>query len=159
MIQNLIQKDGGWLGVNRELIINSANPVGEADDMSNALSLFDEGSRFAIISVLAHYGWVISIIMVLTVILLCVKLIVNSIKIKEKYGKFIIIGISSMFILQSLFNILMNFNMWFELDFNIPFISYGGTNLIVNIICLALILSVYRKKNISNFLYNVEDNQ
>lgn len=159
LIQNLIQKDGGWLGVNREMIINSANSLGEAEDMSNALNLFDEGSNFAIISVLAHYGWVVSSIMILAVILLCVKLIVNSVKIKERYGKFIIIGISSMFILQSLFNILMNFNLWFELDFNIPFISYGGPNLIINIMCLALILSVYRKKDISNFLYNVEDNQ
>ena len=120
------------------MIINSANSLGEAEDMSNALNLFDEGSNFAIISVLAHYGWVVSSIMILAVILLCVKLIVNSVKIKERYGKFIIIGISSMFILQSLFNILMNFNLW--LDFNIPFISYGGPNLIINIMCLALIL-------------------
>ena len=44
--------------------------------------------------------------------------------------------------------------MWLELDFNIPFISYGGTNLIINIMSLALILSVYRKKDISEFLYD-----
>lgn len=122
--------------------------------MSNALDLFDEGSNYAIISILAHYGWIVSIVMVTTVILLSIKLIMNSIKIKENYGKLIVIGISSMFILQSLFNILMNFNMWLELDFNIPFISYGGTNLIINIMSLALILSVYRKKDISEFLYD-----
>ena len=122
--------------------------------MSNALELFDEGSNYAIISILAHYGWIVSIVMVTTVILLSIKLIMNSIKIKENYGKLMVIGISSMFILQSLFNILMNFNMWLELDFNIPFISYGGTNLIINIMSLALILSVYRKKDISEFLYD-----
>ena len=122
--------------------------------MSNALDLFDEGSNYAIISILAHYGWIVSIGMVTTVILLSIKLIMNSIKIKENYGKLIVIGISSMFILQSLFNILMNFNMCLELDFNIPFISYGGTNLIINIMSLALILSVYRKKDISEFLYD-----
>ena len=93
-----MQKLGGWLGVNRELIINSANSIGEADDMSNALDLFDEGSNYAIISILAHYGWIVSIGMVTTVILLSIKLIMNSIKIKENYGKLIVIGISSMFI-------------------------------------------------------------
>lgn len=144
----------GWLGVNREIVINSANLIGEADDMSNALNLFDEGSNYAIISILAHYGWIVSIAMVLTVILLGIKLIINSVKIKESYGKFIVIGISSMFILQSLFNILMNFNMWLELDFNIPFISYGGANLVINIISLALVLSIYRKKDLNTFVLN-----
>lgn len=138
----------GWLGINREIVINSANVIGEADDMSNALDLFDEGTNYAFISILAHYGWIVSIGMVVAVILLCIKLIINSIKIKERYGKFIVIGISSMFILQSLFNVLMNFNMWLESDFDIPFISYGGSNLIINIMCLALILSIYRKKDI-----------
>lgn len=138
----------GWLGVNREIIINSANLIGEADDMSNALDLFDEGSNYAFISTLAHYGWIVSIAMVIAIILLSIKLIINSVKIKESYGKFIIIGISSMFILQSLFNVLMNLNMWLELDFNIPFISYGGSNLIINMMSLALILSIYRKKDI-----------
>ncbi len=134
--------------MNRELIINSANSIGEADDMSNALNIFDEGNNYAFISILAHYGWIVGISMVVTVILLSIKLIINSIKIRENYGKFIVIGISGMFILQSLFNVLMNFNMWLELDFNIPFVSYGGVNLIVNIMCLALMLSVYRRKDI-----------
>lgn len=138
----------GWLGVNRKIIINSANLIGEADDMSNALDLFDEGTNYAFISILAHYGWIISIGMVVAVMLLSIKLIINSVKIKESYGKFIVIGISSMFILQSLFNVLMNFNMWLELDFNIPFVSYGGTNLIINIMTIALILSIYRRKDI-----------
>lgn len=146
----------GWLGVNRMIIINSANAIGEAEDMSNALYLFDEGSNYALISLLAHYGWIVSAAIVLTVILLSIKLIMDSVKIKEKYGKFIVIGISSLFILQSLFNLLMNFNMWLELDFNIPFISYGGVNLVVNMMCLALILAVYRMKDINEFLCDGE---
>lgn len=55
-----------------------------------------------------------------------------------------------MFILQSIFNILINLNLWIDFSFNLPFVSYGGANLIVNIISLALVLSVYRKKDIIN---------
>lgn len=69
-------------------------------------------------------------------------------KIKDNYGKFLIIGISSMFILQSIFNILINLNLWIDFSFNLPFVSYGGANLVINIMCLALILSIYRRKDI-----------
>ena len=55
-----------------------------------------------------------------------------------------------MFILQSIFNILINLNLWIDFSFNLPFVSYGGANLIVNIISLALVLSVYKKKDIIN---------
>ena len=42
----------------------------------------------------------------------------------------------------------MNFNLGMEANFNLPFISYGGSNLIINLVSLALILSVYRRKDI-----------
>lgn len=108
----------GWFALNRKLIINSAQTFGEADDTSNALEIFDEGTNYAFISILAHYGWVVSI------------------------------GISSMFILQSIFNILMNLNLIIEANFNLPFVSYGRLNLIVNMMCLTLILAIYRRKDI-----------
>lgn len=139
----------GWTALNRKLIINSAQTFEEAEDMSNAIYLFDEGDNYAFISILAHYGWVVSLTMVIAVITFCCKLLFNAIKIKDEYGKLLIIGIASMFILESIFNILMNLNLWFEADFNIPFISYnGGLNMIINLISLGLILSVYRKKDV-----------
>lgn len=138
----------GWLGINRKLIIESASMFGEAEDMSNALDLFDAGTQFAFISILAHYGWIVAILLIVTIILISIKLIINSIKVKDAYGKMIIIGISCLFIFQSVFNVLMNLNLWFESGFEIPFVSYGGTGLIMNMVCLALVLSIYRRKDI-----------
>ena len=138
----------GWLGINRKLIIESASMFGEAEDMSNALELFDEGTEYAFISILAHYGWIVAVLLIITIILISVKLIINSIKVKDAYGKMLIIGISCLFIFQSVFNVLMNLNLWFEAGFELPFISYGGTGLIMNMVCLALVLSIYRRKDI-----------
>lgn len=138
----------GWIPLNRKIIINSAQTFGEADDTSNALEIFDEGTNYAFISILAHYGWVVSIGIVIAVLALSIELIINSIKIKEINGKLLIIGMSSMFILQSIFNILMNLNLIIDANFNLPFVSYGRLNLIVNMICLALVLAIYRRKDI-----------
>lgn len=55
---------------------------------------------------------------------------------------------SSMFILQSIFNILMNLNLIIEANFNLPFFSYGRLNLIANMMCLTLVLAIYRRKDI-----------
>lgn len=138
----------GWIPLNRKIIINSAQTFGEADDTSNALEIFDEGTNYAFISILAHYGWVVGVVIVIAVLALSIELIINSIKIKEINGKLLIIGMSSMFILQSIFNILMNLNLIIDANFNLPFVSYGRLNLIVNMMCLALVLSIYRRKDI-----------
>ena len=144
-----IDPDGnGYFGINQNLIINSAQLFGEADNTSNLITIFDEGTNFVLMSILAHYGWIITIGIIVAIILLNIKLIINAIKIKDIYGKLIIIGISCLFILQSALNILMNFNLGIKVDINIPLISYGGINLIINMMCLALVLSVYRKKDI-----------
>ncbi len=146
---------GGWLGINRKLIIDSASLFGEAEDMSNALELFDEGTEYAFISILAHYGWIVTGLLIATIIFISIKLIINSIKIKDTYGKMMIIGISCLFILQSVFNVLMNLNLWIESGFELPFVSYGGTGFVMNMLCLALVLSIYRRKDICTY-YDTE---
>ena len=139
----------GYIGVNQQKIIDSAKTFGTAHNTSEAIKIFDEGTNYAFISILAHYGWIVTGIMLLAVILLNVKLIINAVKIKDTYGKLIIIGIASLFILQTVFNILMNFNLGAKADFNIPLISYGNINLVINMMTLALVLSIYRRKDIN----------
>ena len=138
----------GYIGVNQQKIIDSAKTFGTAHNTSEAIKIFDEGTNYAFISILAHYGWIVSGIMLLAIVLLNVKLIINAVKIKDTYGKLIIIGIASLFILQTVFNILMNFNLGTKADFNIPLISYGNINLVINMMTLALVLSIYRRKDI-----------
>lgn len=48
----------GWIAINRKEIIESAKFFGEAENMSDAIDLFDEGTDYAFISVLAHYRMV-----------------------------------------------------------------------------------------------------
>lgn len=147
----------GWQGMLQKQVINSAKLIGEAaidvsveDNLTKEdyLRVFDEGTNFAFTSILSHYGWLISIGMVMAIILLNTKLIINSIKIKDEYGKLLIVGIATAFILQSIFNLLMNLNLGIKADFNIPLISYSGIGLIINMMSLAVTFSVYRRKDI-----------
>ncbi len=138
----------GWLGVNRDLIINSAKLFGEATNKSQAIDIFNQGETFAFISLLANYGWIVTISMVVAVLLLSIKLIINVTKIKDTYGKMLTLGIASLFIVQSVLNILMNLNLGLEASFNIPLVSYGGPSLVINMMTLTLVLAIYRRKDI-----------
>lgn len=139
----------GWRALNRKEIIESAQKFGEAENMSDAIYLFDGFGNNEIISILAHFGWIPTITLIIAVLAFSIKLVINSFKIKEKYGSLIILGIGCMFILQSVFNILMNFNLIFDASFNLPFVTYGCGELVVNMMCLALIFAVYRKKDVN----------
>ena len=139
----------GWRALNRKEIIESAQKFGEAENMSDAIYLFDGFGSNEIISILAHFGWIPTVTLIIAVLSFSIKLVINSFKIKENYGSLIILGIGCMFILQSVFNILMNFNLIFDASFNLPFVTYGSGELIVNMMCLALIFAVYRKKDVN----------
>lgn len=139
----------GWRALNRKEIIESAQKFGKAENMSDAIYLFDGFGNNEIISILAHFGWIPTVALIIAVFAFSIKLVINSFKIKEKYGSLIILGIGCMFILQSVFNILMNFNLIFDASFNLPFVTYGCGELVVNMMCLALIFAVYRKKDVN----------
>jgi len=138
----------GWQGMNQKSIINSANLFGKADNMSEAIQIFNEGTNYPFIALLANYGWIISIMMVLIVVAFNIKLILDAMKIKDTYGKLLILGIACLFILRSMFCILMNLNLGIKADFDIPFISYGKLNLVIDVMSLSIIFSIYRRKDI-----------
>lgn len=139
----------GWRALNRKEIIESAQKFGKAENMSDAIYLFDGFGNNEIISILAHFGWIPTVTLIIAVLAFSIKLVINSFKIKEKYGSLIILGIGCMFILQSIFNVLINFNLLFDASFNLPFVTYGCGELVVNMMCLALIFAVYRKKDVN----------
>jgi len=87
--------------------------------------------------------------MTLTIALLSIKLIINAVKIKDEYGKMIIIGIATIYILQIINNFKVTFSLAVFVDVPIPFITFGITNLFINILVMALVLSIYRGKNIN----------
>lgn len=53
-----------------------------------------------------------------------------------------------MFALQSVFSILMNLNIGIKGSFGTPFISYGLSGMLINMVCIGVILAIYRKKDI-----------
>lgn len=146
----------GYQGMIQKEVINCANLLGKTDNVSLEIKEFfnNETSNFPFIAILLNYGVLIGILMIIIVLLFNIKIIYDAIKIKDKYGKLLIIGIGVLFILRSIFCILMNLNLGIKSNFDIPFISYGIMNLIIDMISLSLIFSIYRRKDITILVSN-----
>ena len=138
----------GWQIAKNELI-SSAEVFGTVNDPrrnSNDTTAADYiNSHYELYSFLGQYGWVVSIGMTLACILLSVKLIINAINIKDRYGKLIVIAIASIYILQAASNFRMTFARVGALtDAPIPLVTFGTIGIFVNMLCMSLVLSVYR---------------
>ena len=150
-------ESSGYVGMLQKEILENAKIIGEADTMpiSNSQSIINVESNYTFIYLLGKTGILVAGLLVCTIILASVKLIINAKNIKEQYGKFLIIGLSSLYILQSFATILMNVNMGVQTNVNLPFVTYGGIYLIVSILSMAIIFSVYRRKDI--YQYEIEN--
>lgn len=143
----------GWVGMQQKDVLENAKFIGEADTdaLSIEKSILGVESNYTFIYIIGKTGYLVAGILTLIILLTSGRLIYNAKNVKELYGKYLIIGLSSLFILQSFATILMNINMGVQTNVNIPFITYGGIFFIVNILSIALILSIYRRKDINEY--------
>ena len=144
----------GWVGMLQKEVLDNTKLIGEAEteilsDKDNYV--INTESEYTFIYLLGKTGILVTGLLVITIILMSIKLIINAKNINEQYGKFLIIGLSTLFILQSFANVLMNLNMWIQSNVNLPFVTYGGTSFIINTINIAIILSIYRRKDIYQY--------
>ena len=96
-------------------------------------------------------GIVVSSILVFIILLISAKLILDAKNIKDQYGKLLVIGMGTLYIVQSIASILINVNCMLQVSVNLPFVSYGGTYFIINAIEIGLVLSVYKRKDVIEY--------
>lgn len=70
---------------------------------------------------------------------------------KDMYGSLVVIGILSMFAFQTFENIAMAMGIMPVTGITLPFISYGGSSVVANMIALGIVLNVGIRSKIINF--------
>ena len=106
-------------------------------------------------------GFLATSIIVVLYIVLITKAISISKNAEDSIGSYIAIGISGVFFFHMIENIGMTIGLLPITGVPLPFVSYGGSSLITNFICIALLLNISSrsKKGISfNNKYNMYGN-
>lgn len=89
-----------------------------------------------------EFGFLGSSILLLLYFLLIYRMVMIAMKCKEPSGVYIIVGVVSMLSLQIFENIAMHTGLMPLTGIALPFISYGGSSLVTNMMAMGLVLSV-----------------
>ncbi|MEG6615187.1 FtsW/RodA/SpoVE family cell cycle protein [Peptococcaceae bacterium 1198_IL3148] len=94
------------------------------------------------------FGWLGGAVVVLLALALIVKMISVVKQIKDGFGRLLVSGLTSILALHFIWNILMTLGYAPISGIGLPFFSYGGSQTVINMAMMGIVLSVYRRKNL-----------
>ncbi|MDF2596499.1 MAG: FtsW/RodA/SpoVE family cell cycle protein [Clostridia bacterium] len=98
--------------------------------------------------IVGKLGWLAGALLISILIFVTLRLFLAASKVQEAYGKIVCISIASLVTIQFIFNILMNLGYTPLTSSYLPFISYGGSAVITDMLLIGVFLSIYRRKDI-----------
>lgn len=119
-----------------------------------AMEMFSSGiagdylSDFILVSICTVYGTLGAVAMVGGLGFIIIKAFRISITQKNQLGMIVGCGCGLVFLIKTVLGVLTNLGLIPYTSVSIPFLSYGGSNVIVSYLLLGLVLSVYRYQNI-----------
>lgn len=97
---------------------------------------------FGVIS--EEFGFIGALLVILLLFLIIARCIKAAQEAKDSFGRFICIGVAAMLIFHTFENVGMCIGIMPVTGIPLPFISYGGTSLLTNMIAIGIVLSVTR---------------
>lgn len=103
---------------------------------------------YVIVSMCGIYGILLTIAILTALLFLVMKIFQISTAQKNQLGMIVGTGCGIVFLSKIAVSILVNLQLIPYTSISMPFLSYGGSSIIVSYILLGLVLSIYRYKNI-----------
>jgi rod shape determining protein RodA len=95
-------------------------------------------------------GFIGAIVLIAILVLLFTRLLNVARASKDEFGMFLAVGSATMILFQMFVNIGMNISLMPVTGIPLPFVSYGGTSLVINFMLIGIIQSIYlRHKKIT----------
>ena len=135
----------GYLYIRVKELMLSAGWFGNGIDQE---FIPDSHTDFVFVNITYHFGWVLAGFLVVTLALVLARMLFTLKKIKDSYGKMLIIGGVTLFSTQFIYNIGMTLGFFPMISMSLPFVSYGLTPTLLNSIIIGIFLSVYRRKDL-----------
>ncbi len=146
--------DAGYQVTQSKIAIGSGKLIGRgiADAKFIRSGYLPEKHTDFIFSVIGEvYGLIGGLILLLLYFLLIYRLITTAKEAKDLFGSLVVVGITSMLVFHIIQNIGMTIGLMPVTGIPLPFISYGGTFLLSNMLSMGLVFSICIRKNRINF--------
>lgn len=137
--------DSGWHVLNSQTAIGSGKLLGHGFTngtyvQSGFIPYAYSDSIYVVIG--EEFGLLGSMILLLLYFLLIYRMVNIALDCRELSGVYIIAGVIAMLVLQIFENIAMHVGIMPLTGISLPFISYGGSSLLINMMAIGLVLSV-----------------
>ncbi len=140
-------KNGSGMQLENSLAaIGSSNIFGHGFNKT-PLYFPEAGTDFIFTVFSSNFGFVGSLFLILTILLLDIHIIKLGINTKNKTYKYIIAGIVSIFFYQQIQNISMTIGLLPITGITLPFVSYGGSSLLAYMILIGFCMYIYNERN------------
>ncbi len=139
---------------NHDYQINRAINIISHAKLFGGSNLFNEkyipgfNTEYLLTYIIGKWGLVAGILIIVLFIALIGRMIYLAYHLKNSLGMFVGLGCSLVYALQGSIYILSNLGVQFVAQINLPFVSYGGSSLLINFSVLGLMLSIFRNTNI-----------
>lgn len=100
-----------------------------------------------------EFGFQGAAVLMLLYFLLIYRMIIVSFNCSDRRASYMIVGIVSMFVFQIFQNIGMMIGLMPITGITLPFISYGGTSLLLNMFCIGIVFSIRANQHV----YELQD--
>lgn len=146
LVPDLASDDASYHTKNAKVAIASGGMSGEgymqgSSVQSNRVPYTYSDAIF--VQIAEEFGFVGSALLLLLFFILLHRMILIALESRERSGPFLIIGITAMLLYQILENIGAFIGLMPLTGITLPFISYGGTSLLINMACMGIVMSVH----------------
>jgi len=113
------------------------------------LKIGDVKSNFALIYTIYNFGIIFGVICISAMIVFVARIFNIMRKVKDSYGRMLVLSIGYVFFAQTIINILSNLGIM-GIYISLPFICFGSIDYIISISMVGLICSIYRRRGLSD---------
>ncbi|REK71510.1 rod shape-determining protein RodA [Paenibacillus paeoniae] len=149
-IDPTLDPENSWHVKNAKTAIGSGELYGKGFQQGNLVQggyvpYHYADSIFAVIG--EEFGFIGSTMLLLLYFLLIYRMIIISYKCRNLAGSYVVVGIIAMLVLQIFENIAMHTGLMPLTGIALPFVSYGGSSLLTNMLSIGLVLSIQVHQN------------
>ena len=139
-----------WTKIEGYQLSNGMSSIGSGGlfglGFKNTPLYFPEANTDFIFAVIAsNYGFIVCIFLFILILIFDLTLFKFSIKANKIINKYIITGFTSFIVFSQFQNIGMTYSLMPIMGITLPFISYGGSSLISNMILIGIILNIEKR--------------
>ena len=152
---NLDPRGSGYNVIQSKLAIGSGQLLGMGVKQGNQTQLgylYPKTTDFIFSVIGEEMGFVIAALVIILYIVLITRIIYVAKTAKDDKGSYIAVGIAGIFVFHMVENIGMTMGLLPITGVPLPFVSYGGSSLLTNLIMIALVLNISGRRKKSLFI-------